>query len=112
MAKSVKLKPNGFPDFSPFVLSVQGRRASFPLPGGLSVLPGKAGSDADFREATKEFRRLLGDPTWTKPADYTWHHNEVLGIMELVPSRINNVAFPHSGGKEIVDLLVSHGLYP
>ena len=78
----IPLKPNGFPDFSEYVISGRGARTFIPLTGGRR---------ADFKAAN-----LAAFRTWT-PNTHIWHHHEVMGLMELVRKDVHT-AFSHSGG--------------
>ncbi|MBL9144909.1 MAG: HNH endonuclease [Verrucomicrobiaceae bacterium] len=48
---------------------------------------------------------------WTKGTDGTWHHHEVMGIMQFVPSSLNNFigrsakGVRHSGGTAFWQLM-------
>ena len=51
----------------------------------------------DIRAARDAMRRKLGDASWEKPKDYTWHHTEDVGRMILMPMSLND-AVGHTGG--------------
>lgn len=77
---NVQVKPNGFPDFSNYI---------HPTSGVVFIrLTGKRRSDYALANAVRMF---------PKPKGYTWHHHEVMGIMELVRTDAHR-AFGHSGG--------------
>ena len=45
----------------------------------------------------KQFK-WLNESIGGKVEGYTWHHTEVLGKMQLVPTGIHNIV-PHNGGR-------------
>ncbi len=103
---------NGFPDFTvhrhPKVPSeikiaytdspVNDYKAAFNKAKEMGLL-----KDSDLAPGTK---------TWA-PAGYTWHHNQKLGIMELVDSSAHS-SLPggagHTGGRAIFESLSEHGI--
>ena len=78
---------DGFPDYDDFIPVVNGKKARVEIP--------QKGGDKDFGPADDAMREMLGDPNWTRPKDYTWHHKEDGVTMELVPTPIHG--FPESG---------------
>lgn len=97
-------KMNGLPEFTPFTLG----GASVFIRGGADAddkgrgLTGRSGKDETLaRTATR----------WTKGTDGTWHHHEVMGIMQFVPSSLNNFigrsakGVRHSGGTAFWQLM-------
>lgn len=88
---SVTYNKEGYPDFSPYAET---------LPNGQKSVSIKyTGSRSkDFRLADKAAGYTRDNP---RPPGYTWHHNEDMTTMQLVNSKIHNVAqggFPHAGG--------------
>lgn len=81
----VPFKANGYPDFSAFVRNnVPGKKGEVKI-----ILSGSRRED--FARANK----LAGYTT--TPLNYTWHHHEDVGIMQLIPTAIHD-AVRHSGG--------------
>lgn len=78
-------KLNGFPDFTHYRASGNGSVAWIRYSGNRS---------ADKADATF-FRRALGGAQ-TSDKNYNWHHNEVMGVMELIDNRMHR--FGHVGG--------------
>lgn len=81
---------DGFPDFSEFAdktvkidMDLAGNRAK------------------DFKAADEAVREALGDPSWRRPSDMTWHHHEDGTTMQLVPSSVHDAA-QHTGGVSVV----------
>jgi hypothetical protein len=63
------------------------------------------GNNKDFGAAKKAMQDKLGDPNWTKPKDYTWHHVEDGTTMQLVKTPVHNKiesGASHIGGESIV----------
>ena len=85
---------NGFPDYSPHT-----------YPGGQVEIPMKGDHDVDFSNADDAMRQKLGDPTWERPSDHTWHHKEDGVTMQLVPKNVHGTgdgaSTPHMGGVSI-----------
>lgn len=79
---------DGFPDYDPFIYKGPGG-----VPGRVEIPLG--GGSKDFPVADRAMREKLGDPNWTRPADYTWHHTPDGATMELVPTSVHG--FPKSG---------------
>ncbi len=83
---------NGFPDYSPF------------SKGDVDI-PMHGNRTSDFTHADKAMREKLGDPNWTRPSDYTWHHHENGTTMQLVPKNIHatggGATTPHMGGASL-----------
>lgn len=77
---------NGFPDFSAH------SRGNVEIP--------MTGTPADRRMADQAMRDQLGDPNWTKPSDYTWHHKEDGVTMQLIPTSMNS-SYGHTGGASL-----------
>lgn len=100
---TVVYKRNGMPDFTPFANEV---KAKFGIKTRVNITLSKAGrgKDNDAADAaagiTEKFRQ---------DHNLTWHHNEQLGLMELVPFDVND-KFPHTGGRAIFEWLVEVGL--
>jgi RHS repeat-associated protein len=88
---TVKMKANGFPDFTPFVARPRGQ--VFTTLSGLT-------RDRDYQRAN----RLTGR-TRKGNRSYTWHHHEVVGIMQLV-NRKQHGPVRHAGGVLIWEILV------
>ncbi|MDB6028311.1 MAG: wapA7, partial [Verrucomicrobiales bacterium] len=90
-ATGVTTKVTGFPDFSPYV---------HPLYGNCFIFyTGKRGSD--FQRAD-----LVSGRAFVKMLDFgqkwTWHHHELVGLMQLVPTAKHRRG--HSGGGLIYDI--------
>jgi hypothetical protein len=83
---------NGFPDYSPF------------SKGDVDI-PMRGNRTSDFTNADKAMREKLGDPNWTRPSDYTWHHHENGTTMQLIPKNIHatggGATTPHLGGASL-----------
>jgi filamentous hemagglutinin len=81
----VKFNEKGFPDFSPYLYNADPTKKN-------TVRIGMTGSyRADYAEAN----RLAGFKD--TPNGYVWHHNEELGVMQLVPEDLH-IGTRHSGG--------------
>src|SRR5262249_12230185 len=82
----VPIKPTGFPDFADFLYP--GFRNTVFIP-----LTGSRRADERAADAARGARRPFG---------YTWHHHEVMGIMQLVRRDIHSLFFggrlTHQGG--------------
>lgn len=90
----------GYPDFSPHVLNVNGKPASVDI--DMMGNHSRTGN-GDFSQATEAMRTKLNDPTWEPDySQYTWHHHENGTTMELVPKNINR-DYAHTGGASIVN---------
>lgn len=76
---------NGFPNYDDFIYKENGISARVEIP--------QRGGTKDYTPADKAMRELLGDPDWTRPDNYTWHHKQDGVTMELVPTEL------HGGGK-------------
>ena len=81
----------GYPQFSTWVYVHQGSPARVQI--------AMTGQGRDFTLADAEMRRR--DPSWVKPAGWTWHHVEDGTTMELVPRGLNN-SLTHDGGRSFV----------
>lgn len=85
-----RFKETGYPDFSPWI-------AKHPETGKLLRLEGfeyQIDRERDNRLADK----LAGiTRKFRKENKLTWHHSEIEGVMELVPSELHTV-IPHTGG--------------
>ena len=83
---------NGFPDYGPY------------SKGNVDI-PMQGNTTTDFTNADRAMREKLGDPNWTRPKDYTWHHNENGTTMQLIPKNIHatggGATTPHMGGASL-----------
>lgn len=83
---------NGFPDYSPF------------SKGDVDI-PMKGNHTSDFTAADKAMREKLNDPSWRRPSDHTWHHNENGVTMQLVPKNVHatgaGASTPHMGASSM-----------
>ena len=80
---------NGFPKFDPFSK-------------GEVKIPQTGSSRKDMGLADEMFKKQTGNPDWTRPDGYTWHHKEDGTTMQLVPSKINNDPYAgHAGGQAL-----------
>jgi hypothetical protein len=80
----VRFDENGFPDFSPYVGTINGRRGAVDID-----LTGSR--KEDFRRCNQEFGLR------TTPTGYRWHHHENAKTMQLVPRDLHE-AVKHTGG--------------
>jgi hypothetical protein len=87
--QEIRYTDAGYPDFSPFTYEKNGIKAEVGI-----YLRGERRLDDML--ARERYRELIGDPTWEKPRNYTWHHVESVGHMILVPRSIHE-AFKHTG---------------
>ncbi len=88
-AAGVQIKPNGFPDFTPF---------QHPF-GALVFLPGGLSGSRYWDE--KKANDLTGRGVSGTPSGYVWHHHEIPGIMQLVERSKHNTfekGAAHDGG--------------
>ena len=87
----VPFNSRGFPNFSEY--SIKNKKVVIKLtnPKSNTERAKKAARSKDFRMANKKsgYRET--------PNGYTWHHNEDIGVMELVKSDIHS-AVKHTGG--------------
>jgi hypothetical protein len=61
------------------------------------VIPLSGSRWEDARQAEQAVRDLFGDPQWTKPRGWVWHHTGEDGKVQLVPGDLHgNLA--HTGG--------------
>jgi hypothetical protein len=90
---TVKFKPGGFPDFTPFLYKGGGGKsiAKIVFSGDRYVDEIAANKDAGFL---------------VTPKGFTWHHSEVLGQMELVDTEIHSL-ISHTGGFAIFKAAVA-----
>jgi hypothetical protein len=80
----------GFPDFTPYLRPMtDGKKNTVVI--DLAAPPNRT---EDFRRANIEAG--FGNVA-TSPPGYTWHHNEELGVMQLVEKDVHQ-AFGHTGG--------------
>jgi hypothetical protein len=85
----IPIKPTGFPDFGDYLY-----RGFKPI-----VFINLTGNRRGDERAANAARLSA-----TKPAGYTWHHHEVMGIMQLIRSDAHNAFFgghlsiTHTGG--------------
>ena len=95
----VPFDANGDPDFSQYASktvkfdypSLEGKSAGKCLTGNCT---------SDFRMANKAAG--FGNSANSHPAGYTWHHNQDMQTMQLVPQDVHSVAFggvAHAGGE-------------
>ena len=62
------------------------------------ALAREIGNNAELRRQFTEFEReLIEEGDWPSK-DYTWHHNEKPGVLQLVKRKIHK-ATPHTGGR-------------
>jgi hypothetical protein len=94
-------KMNGLPEFTPFTT---GRHSIF-IKGGYSP-HGESEGLTGFRRLDEAKANAAGSVT---PSNATWHHHEVMGIMQLVPTDLNNgIGGPgirHDGGTAFWQLM-------
>jgi hypothetical protein len=85
--EGVKFSENGFPEFSKYTKELPNGGKSVKIEPTLS-------HEADVRSSNKlaGFRET--------PDNYTWHHHQDYGVMELIPTDIHN-AVKHTGGATI-----------
>ncbi|MEM9493331.1 MAG: HNH endonuclease, partial [Myxococcota bacterium] len=74
----VRFTRQGYPDFGPWIH----RKGRIKADVRIRYTGNRPG---DFRAADRAMREKLGDPRWTRPDGYTWHHHEEVGRMVLVP---------------------------
>lgn len=98
----VYIKPNGYPDFSPYAQKI----VKFDSPTPVGVDAGKClRGDCyyDFKLANKAAG--FGDSATATPKGWTWHHNEDGMTMELIPTDIHR-AIGHDGGEKVIKSLL------
>ncbi len=83
-SKGLKFKDDGYPDFGPYAKE---------LPNGKKAVKieytGSRAKDFAAADAEAGFVR--------RPEGYVWHHNEKIGVMELIPKDLHD-AVKHTGG--------------
>lgn len=83
---------NGFPDYSPHS-------------AGDVDIPMRGNRTTDFTAADQAMRDKLGDPSWERPSDHTWHHSENGATMQLIPKSVHatggGASTPHMGGASL-----------
>lgn len=84
-SKGLKFKETGYPDFSPYTKE---------LPAGGKSVKIKLTGNMDDDVIAANARAGLNDT----PEGWIWHHNEDLGVMELVPDDLHR-AVRHTGGQ-------------
>ena len=87
--EGVNFNEKGFPDFSPYTKELPNGKKS------VQIEPGGSRS-TDFARADKAAGYKPGE----RPKDYTWHHHEDYGKMELMPTDLHNKV-GHTGGYTI-----------
>ena len=85
----IERKSNGLPDFSPYILR-RGDAVSITL--------------NPTREMDKFEANLEAGISTTVKTGFVWHHHEVVGVMELIPFRVNQ-SVGHNGGRLMFELL-------
>ena len=90
----------GFPVFEPLAYSEPGTNepAIVQVAGMTGRASYETANTGDFWKADRAYRELIGDPTWMRPRDYTWHHHEDCQTMVLVPTPIHGRGLRHEGG--------------
>ena len=88
VAVGLTTKANGLPEFGPFAAKPRG-----------SVFMALTGSRGKDKTKAKN-RRRLPEP----PGEWTWHHHEVVGIMQLIPRSVHQV-YQHHGGVFFYEIL-------
>ncbi|AEV39701.1 Rhs-family protein (plasmid) [Pseudovibrio sp. FO-BEG1] len=90
---------NGFPDYGP-------------LSKGDVEIAMKGNNYDDFKAADKAMQAKLGDSSWERPRDHTWHHKEDGVTMQLIPSKYHatggGASTPHTGGAALYRPGASH----
>jgi SMI1 / KNR4 family (SUKH-1)/A nuclease of the HNH/ENDO VII superfamily with conserved WHH len=51
----------------------------------------------DARRALQAVREKFGNPEWTKPRGWIWHHTGERGKIQVVPAKLH-ASLPHTGG--------------
>ena len=84
---AVRYSSTGFPDFSPYLYNggAGQSQVSIALAGSRTLGEITANAAARFNKT---------------PLGYTWHHNEDVGLMELIEEEVHG-SFPHTGGFSI-----------
>lgn len=85
----IKYDAEGFPDLKPFLYSDGINSVKMELTGSRTNDFAKANQIAGF-----------GSKAVDTPDNFTWHHNQELGLMELVQTNIHSIV-PHTGGVSI-----------
>ena len=99
----VYIKPNGYPDFSPYADKV----VTFETPTKAGVEAGKClRGDCyyDFKMANKAAFGV--DSVTATPKGYTWHHCEDGKTMQLIPSDLHR-GIGHDGGEKVIAQMLS-----
>ena len=96
---------DGYPVFEPFAFPSPDPNSG--LPAAIVSLPNLNGSQRrnghDFNAANAAYRELIGDPSWTLPDEYTWHHHQNCQTMVLVPVEVHGApTFRHQGGASMI----------
>ncbi|HRG48819.1 MAG TPA: HNH endonuclease, partial [Leptospiraceae bacterium] len=94
--EGIKFNEHGFPDFS-----------NVAVPSKTVKIKNMKGDDSDFTKADKEAGYNAQNP---RPKGYTWHHNEDLKTMQLIPRDVHE-AVRHTGAASMIDFLRSQGLW-
>ncbi len=99
----VYIKPNGYPDFSPYADKV----VKFDLPTQKGVQTGtclRGDSYYDFKLANKVTFGV--DSVSATPKGFTWHHCEDKMTMELIPTDLHR-GIGHDGGEKLIKQMLS-----
>ena len=90
-----RYKDTGYPDFTPWI-------AKHPDNGNPIRLEGFEYQSHAGKDQTLAYRiaeEQLGLPkSFKESGEWTWHHSEIEGVMELVPRELNG-SVPHTGGR-------------
>lgn len=99
----VYIKPNGYPDFSPYAQ----KTVTFDPPTTAGVNAGtslRGDCYYDFKMANNAAG--FGNSANATPKGWTWHHKEDGITMELIPTDLHR-AIGHDGGEKVIKLLLS-----
>jgi hypothetical protein len=113
--RTIILKENGHPDFTPFLRNEPGKLSVVPinlakLDPAIVAAKGRKAAQGAARALDEKAANAAAGYTAT-PDGYTWHHSEQLGRMELVETAAHD-PFKHDGGRAIFEQLVDEGIIP
>lgn len=92
---ALRFKDTGYPDFSPWIIKTPDKKKT---PIVLKKFDYQKSAQADQVHADRLAEELFGLPkNFRKDNGATWHHSEIEGVMELVPTDLNG-AISHTGG--------------
>lgn len=101
----VYIKPNGYPDFSPY--AKDGIIVSFENPSNAGVQAGRCLRGDCYYDFKLANSKAFGiDSVSATPKGYTWHHCEDGVTMQLIPTDLHR-AIGHDGGEKVIAQLLA-----